>query len=239
MVHVEASPIAAAPVADAFRRLWDHLVVVDPEVPCDAIFCFGSRSSSVPAAAAGLYQRGVAPLVVVTGGVAAADGRCEAEAYADALVGRGVPPEAIVVERHARHTGENVALGLAALDRVGPPRRIVAVSWALGMRRALATFARHRPALEVRAFPALPDDRPRWDATPENIHDAMGEWDRLAAYSARGDISLERPSAAVRAAAGVLAAEVRRAGGRERSRRGGPLPRTGLQGVAVPVESPR
>lgn len=186
---------------EAFGRLWDHLVVADALAPCDAIFCFGSRSRSVPATAAELFRCGVAPVIVVTGGGTVADGRCEADAYADALQVLGVPAEAIVVERFARHTGENVELGLAALRAVLDPQRVVAVSWAPGIRRAVATFARHHPELEVLAAPALPDDRPRWDANPVNVIDALGEWDRLEAYAARGLIApVPRPLEVIEAA---------------------------------------
>lgn len=187
-------------VDEAFVRLWDHLVVDDELKPSDAIFCFGSRSPSVPAVAAELYRRGVAPLVLVTGG-GQVEGRCEAMAYAEDLLGRGVPADAIVIEPRARHTRENVDLGLAALRSAGDVRRLVAVSWALGMRRALATFARYRPDLCVFASPARPDARLRWDATPDNIQDALGEWDRLERYAALGDIEPQpRPREVVEAA---------------------------------------
>jgi hypothetical protein len=227
VAHLETTPTLGATADAAFAVMWDHLVLVDPLGPSDAIFCFGSRSASVPTVAASRYAEGLAPTVVVTGGGPTAHERPEADVYADALVDRGVPAGAIVIERLARHTGENVALGLEALRGVCDPRRLVAVSWALGMRRAIATFARQRPDLEVLASPALPDDRPRWDASPENVADALGEWDRLEVYAERGFISPQPRPAEVVDAARVLRSELSSAAALGRPQRGAPPARTG------------
>ncbi len=237
MEHLERGVARRSAIDAAFAVLWDHLVVADPPEACDAIFCFGSRSRSVPNTAAGLYRRGIAPLVVVTGGAPGTDGRSEADAYAAALEDAGVPAAAIVLERHARHTGENVLLGLDALHAVAAPRRIVAVSWALAMRRAVATFARHRPDLHVLAAPALPDERPRWDAEPQNIRDALGEWDRLGAYGVSGHIAAQPRPPTVEAAAKLLRSAV--SGDRHpvRSRRGAPPPRSDRRPVRAPATS--
>lgn len=221
----------------AFSRMWDHLVVADRVEPCDAILCFGSCSPSVPATAALLHAQGVAPLVVVSGGGRMADGRREGDAYAADLVGRGVPSSSIIVEREARHTGENVALGLAALPRELRIRRIAAVSWALAMRRAVATLGHHRPDLEVVAVPALPDDRPRWDATHHNVQDALGEWDRLEAYSRRGIIAAQPWSPEVADAAHLLRSAIDPQPGLVRSRPGAPRSRTGPRVAGAPAPS--
>jgi hypothetical protein len=226
VTQVEPTTTRERSVDDAFALLWDHLVVVDPIEPADAIFCFGSRSRSVPATAAGLFARGVAPVIVVTGGGRMDDGRFEADAYAADLADRGVPSDAIIVERQARHTGENVVLGFDALARSSNPARLVAVSWALAMRRAVATFAHHCPELHVVAVPALPDERRRWEATAVNVFDALGEWDRLDVYAARGQIAPQHRPTDVVDAVRVLRSIVNPEPGPGRGRRDARHPRT-------------
>jgi uncharacterized SAM-binding protein YcdF (DUF218 family) len=56
-----------------------------------------------------LYDEGVAPLVVVTGGKQAGDRFTEAEASAQYLVDRGVPASAIAMEANGRTTVESMA----------------------------------------------------------------------------------------------------------------------------------
>jgi uncharacterized SAM-binding protein YcdF (DUF218 family) len=58
-------------------------------------------------AAAALWRRGGAPLVIPSGGVTRGEVRSEAAAMADELVAQGVPRAAILVEDRARSTAEN------------------------------------------------------------------------------------------------------------------------------------
>lgn len=57
--------------------------------------------------AADLYGRGIAPHIICTGGVGAGQARSEAEACAEILRERGVPPDAIHTETNSRSTEEN------------------------------------------------------------------------------------------------------------------------------------
>ena len=99
-------------MARAFGVVWDHLVPADDPVPADAVFCFGSRHRRVAAVAARLHLDRLAPWVLATGGSDDdPDGLTEGDRLAAELTGLGVPAERIVVERSARHTGENVTLG--------------------------------------------------------------------------------------------------------------------------------
>ena len=184
----------------AFRTVWAHLVVEDPVEAGDAVFCFGSRHHRVPERAAALHAAGVAPLVLVTGGPAAAGEPPESTVFAHRLVELGVPAARVVEEPAARHTGENVELGLAALRRHQEVRRLVLVSWPLAARRTLATFARQHPEIEVCSAPALRRAGWRWCPTPRRIGLALGELDRLERYAVHGWIApVDRPAAVAEA----------------------------------------
>lgn len=197
----------------AFAVVWDHLVDGgsgggSSVGRADALFCFGSRDRTVPAHAAALWARGLAPLVVVAGGGPADDGpadrdRREADAFAADLVARGVPRSAVVVERASRHTGENVVAGMASLAGVADVRSLLSVSWPLAARRCRATFARHHPELVVRSAPAIDGDR-RWPRTARTVRAALGELDRLRDYVALGYLVAPPPPGDVLAAADLL-----------------------------------
>lgn len=190
----------------AFRELWRHLVVADATGPSDAIFCFGSRDRAVPARAAELHAAGVAPLVMVSGGGLIDGRRTEADVFAEDLVRRGVPAEQIVRERESRNTGENVTFGVQGLEVHVRLRHLTAVSWPLVARRCRATVARHHPTVAVASAPALAHPDEVWAATPRTVRAALGEWDRLGAYVARGFTVAQPRPAPVRAAVRTLRA---------------------------------
>ena len=114
-------------------------------VPADAIVVLGAaqwngRPSPVLQArldrAIDLYQRGYAPLMVVTGGSAPGDQESEASVGRAYAVARQVPPEAILVEPESRTTAENLRGAWALLDP-RESRSILLVSDPFHMGRAL------------------------------------------------------------------------------------------------------
>ncbi len=201
-MHVEPPP----EVVRSFATVWDHLVVEDPLMASDAILCFGTRYPRVPDRAAALFHLGVAPLVVVSGGPPVPEAPSEADLMAAALIEHGVPSGQIVRERRARHTGENVSLGLAALGEETVVRRLTLVSWPLQARRSCATTDRQRPDLVVASAPALRRPGWRWRPTPRRVGFALGELDRLHRYADEGHVSPQPAPAPVDEAAAVLRA---------------------------------
>lgn len=214
------------PSRQAYRALWGHLVVEDPPTESDALFCFGSRHHRVPEVAAALHRRGVAPLVLVTGGPEGPGEPAEADLFAARLEEAGVPARAIVRERVARHTGENVDLGLAALRRRAAPRRLTLVSWPLAARRCRATLGRAAPEVVALSAPALARPGDRWSPTVRRARLALGEADRLARYGAFGLVAPQPVPAPVRRAVGILRVELSRGSG------------SAHDALALPVEAP-
>jgi uncharacterized SAM-binding protein YcdF (DUF218 family) len=72
-----------------------------------------------------LFQQGVAPLIVVTGGKQPSDRFTEAEASASYLGERGVPAEAVVLEPNGRNTYESLAATADLLEQRGLDRVVV------------------------------------------------------------------------------------------------------------------
>lgn len=93
------------------------------------------------AAAVELYRRGGGELVVATGGPTAGEPRAEADAIGEALVERGVPEAAVIVEAESRTTREN-AERTAELLRPRGARSVWVVTQPFHGRRAAHLFAR-------------------------------------------------------------------------------------------------
>ena len=111
--------------------------------------------------AARLYKAGKAPLVVVSGGngAPAIDRGSEARAMRSLLLDLGVPAQAIVCENRSLDTRQNAAFSAALLARRGI-HRVLLVTSALHMRRALAQMRRHG----LQAIPAATDFEARREA---------------------------------------------------------------------------
>jgi uncharacterized SAM-binding protein YcdF (DUF218 family) len=129
----------------------------------DLIFVFGTRLAEPAGIAAVLFERRLAPLVVLTGGSSRqADGLNEAEHHLDLLLEAGVPQRSIVVENRSSYTHENIHFALPLiLERQPSPRRVIAVV-KQNHRRALVLLAGHVPTVEriysaTYPAPATPD----------------------------------------------------------------------------------
>ena len=116
----------------------------DRAAPADAIVVLGAahylgRPSPVLRArldqAAALHTRGVAPLVVLTGGTAPGDTTSEAAAGYAYLRRRGIPAEALLMEQEGRTTSESLA-GVRVLLAERGVSRVVLVSDPFHLLRA-------------------------------------------------------------------------------------------------------
>ncbi len=141
----------------------EHYAHLDQAAPADAIAVFGAaeydgRPSPVYRArldhALGLYQRGMAPLIITLGG-GGGDQYSEGGVGREYLMGMGVPERKIIAETHSRDTEEEVR-NLAVIARANGLRRLVIVSDGTHLFRVHAICAAY--GLEVLTSP-----RPRLD----------------------------------------------------------------------------
>lgn len=101
----------------AFALYIYHYGQTDRAAPADVIIVLGAgtRPSGAPSPshkrriehAVALYQKGIAPYVLCTGGFTANHPNSEAEACVQSLQGMGVPASAILREDNSRSTEEN------------------------------------------------------------------------------------------------------------------------------------
>lgn len=134
--------------------LWDYHQMHHEPRNTDIAIGLGSHDIGVAEHTADLYRQGRFPLIVFTGANAPTTvevfPRGEAVHYAERAEQLGVPDTAIVLEEHARNTGENFTLTRALLAREGiHPNSATIISRPYQQRRAYATCQKLWPELGV------------------------------------------------------------------------------------------
>jgi uncharacterized SAM-binding protein YcdF (DUF218 family) len=138
---------------DHFAKIiWDYHHLHQTPAPSDIILCFTSLDLSVPKYVAQLYKQGLAPLILVSGKNAMAEtqktnwGMTEAEKFTKVMIEHGIPREAIVLEKEAMNSGENVYNSYELLKTLNKiPKKIILVQKPTMERRAFATFKKFWP----------------------------------------------------------------------------------------------
>jgi len=150
--------------AAAAERVWEYLHMGHDLVASDVIVCMGSSDLRVATYAAELYMRGLAPLLLFSGGVGTGPhsghnllgwDRPEAEVMADEAVRCGVPREQILLEPRSANSGENIRFTSELLHAEsqrfeaagGAARSILVVHKPFMERRAFATFMKQWPVV--------------------------------------------------------------------------------------------
>jgi uncharacterized SAM-binding protein YcdF (DUF218 family) len=144
-------------LAPPLRVVWDYMRLVHPPVPAEAILTLGSFDVQAAVHAARLWKAGLAPLIVMSGGIAHRGGvldtgwdRPEARVFADAARREGVPAEALLLEECAQNTGDNFIFGRAVAEAAGLlVRRLLVVAKPYMTRRGFATGRKLWPEVEL------------------------------------------------------------------------------------------
>jgi uncharacterized SAM-binding protein YcdF (DUF218 family) len=183
------------------QLLWDYLCLGVSVQPAECLLVFGGHDIGVATRAASLYHDGIAPFIVASGGSRAvpdgSDFPTEADAIADVLLARGVPKDAIALERLAANTSENFWLSAELLRDLGmDPASFLVVTKPYAERRILATARRRWPHKQVAVTSEQADFTGylAGDIPAERIFSMLaGEAIRLEAYAATGLIDASEP----------------------------------------------
>ncbi|WP_217507330.1 YdcF family protein [Streptomyces lunaelactis] len=121
--------------------------------PCSVAIGLGSHDLGVADATVDLYRRGMMPLMVFTGATSPTTRdrmpRGEAVHYRERALELGVPATAVLVEPHARNTGENIRFSRSLLEENGVDvSSALIVSKPYEERRAYATARKLWPTVE-------------------------------------------------------------------------------------------
>jgi uncharacterized SAM-binding protein YcdF (DUF218 family) len=128
-----------------------------PPVRADAILALGSFDLQAAVHAAALWKAGLAPVVIMSGGIAHRGGvlntgwdRPEARVFAERARREGVPAEAILLEERAQNTGDNFVFARAVAEQAGlHPRKLLVVAKPYMTRRGFATGRKVWPDVEL------------------------------------------------------------------------------------------
>ena len=150
-----ALTLEATPTVDALVLLGGSVAGRHP--PKRPSLALNSASSRVWYAAE-LYRAGKAKWIVVAAGGEPefANQQLEADAIAEMLTTLGVPRTAIRLDAQSRNTRENAVNARQILDRLGA-RRVLLVTSAQHMGRAMKTFARVWSIYDSKPIPAPTD----------------------------------------------------------------------------------
>jgi uncharacterized SAM-binding protein YcdF (DUF218 family) len=171
----------------------DYVMPKLAEGKADLGLLFGTRHGveEFCAAAYALWQRGMFPKLLVSGGATAGQAEPEAEAIAGQLVNMGMPAEALILEKAATNTGENVIFSrrlaeeTLGLDSVGS---LMVIGKVCSMRRYLMTLERHWP--QPRRFACAVNyfgvERERWHEHDEFRRRVLAEFTKIPEYLKQG-----------------------------------------------------
>jgi uncharacterized SAM-binding protein YcdF (DUF218 family) len=198
IVRIAAGALAAYLLLFYSPFIWlmaEPLRVVDQVRPADAIVVFGGGVGESGKAGGGyqervrhavdLYRADSAPRLIFSSGFAFAFQ--EAEVMRELAVGQGVPAPAIMLETKAASTFENVMFVRAILARHGW-QRILLVSSPYHMRRAMLTWRKVAPGVQVLSSPVKQSQfyvRDR-GASLEQIRGILHEYVAIVVYWWRG-----------------------------------------------------
>lgn len=176
------------------RILWDYHHLNHEVRAADVILVQGSHDLRVAVRGASLYLEGLAPLLVLSGGLGNLTRGMwdEPEALKFARVARrlGVPEESILIEDRSTNTGENVLFTRRLLlERDLHPSSFLLVQKPYMERRTYATFRRVWPEKDavVTSPPISWEDYPNAEIPRERvIHIMVGDLQRIRLYPAKG-----------------------------------------------------
>ncbi|WP_374214006.1 YdcF family protein [Streptomyces sp. A3M-1-3] len=140
-------------VWDDTQLLWDYQLMGHDPRPCSVAISLGSHDLGVADTTVDLYRRGMMPLIVFTGATSRTTRermpRGEAVHYRERALELGVPASAVLVEPHARNTGENIRFSRSLLEESGVEvSSVLLVSKPYEERRAYATARKLWPTVE-------------------------------------------------------------------------------------------
>lgn len=176
------------------KMLWDYHHLHHKLIKADIIFVFGSTDLRVVKWAIELFKRGLAPMIIFTGGFGKLSkkmwDKTEAEKFAEVALKHGIPSEKILIENKSKNTGENINFAKQLLRRKDiNHKRIILVTKPYMERRAYATFKKlwPKPWIVVTSPNICYEDYPdKRRSKEEFISLLVGDTQRIKLYAKKG-----------------------------------------------------
>ncbi|MDP4216352.1 MAG: YdcF family protein [Bacteroidota bacterium] len=179
---------------DDARILWDYHHMGHTPEKSDTILVLGSHDLRVAECGAGLWLQGLAPWLILSGGLGNVTRGIWAEPEADRFAAiaykMGVPPDAILIENRSTNTGENILFTRRLLqERSMDPRSFLLVQKPYMERRSYATFKRQWPDKQLLVTsPRIPfEEYPTEEIPMARVIEIMvGDLQRIRYYPGKG-----------------------------------------------------
>lgn len=188
------SNIISEEVLALAKTLWDYHKVNHQLEKADCILALGSHDLRVADRVVELYSEGLAPLVIMSGGLGNFTKEIwtesEADKFAKIAIEKGVPAEAILIENKSTNTGENIVFTQKLLEEKGlRPQSFIVVQKPYMERRSLATFKKHWPDKKLMVTSPIIsfEEYPIPEIPMEKVINVMvGDLQRIKVYPEKG-----------------------------------------------------
>lgn len=183
------------PPPDTREAITKFLFLKDEPAPVDLCFVLGSPSISSVVPAVDLFLRGLTPKILISGHGPRRWQKPECDVYKAYAVEKGVPEQAILLERNARNTLQNFTFSKAVIEHEIGWEHLKSIAIAakpFHMRRALMTARKHWPShVRYLMLPSnAPDDPPAetWWQTEHGRRFVLAELRAIGTYALEGHI---------------------------------------------------
>ena len=183
---------------EPLQTVWDYLGMHQTPEQADVIVGFGNFNTNIARRAAELYLRGLAPVVLFTGGLGRnTEGLLpepEAVRFARVAMECGVPETAILLEPESTNTAENILFTRRLLEQRGiPHERILGVHQPFMERRITAAMGVYWPeqafrvtSPQVSITDYLADAKKQGVTENAAVSVIVGDFQRMDLYAKKG-----------------------------------------------------
>lgn len=183
---------------EPLQTVWDYLGMHQAPEQADVIVGFGNFNTNIARRAAELYLRGLAPVVLFTGGLGRnTEGLLpepEAVRFAQVAMECGVPETAILLEPESTNTAENILFTRRLLEQRGiPHERILGVHQPFMERRITAAMGVYWPeqafrvtSPQVSITDYLADAKKQGVTENAAVSVIVGDFQRMDLYAKKG-----------------------------------------------------
>ena len=165
-----------------------NFIFVETEIAqADVILIPGASQPQLMEKAASLYQQGLAPYILPSGGATPRVETTEWDFVRNVGIANGVPEEVILKEDQAQNTFQNARFSLDVLEKTGiQPRKVIMVCKAGHSRRALLTYQTVFPKeTEFFIWPVIDRTgitKENWFLSEDGIKRTMSEVEKIGKY---------------------------------------------------------
>ena len=178
--------LANPQLIEIYNQVYDYLAEEDEHTQSDLLFVFGAKTASRAEKAIELYQQGLAPKIMFTGGSPfyAQKEKSEATIYKEIALQAGLPEKDIITETKSITIPDNIRTSLNQLDAIQMKfKNITLINSPYAQRRGWAVFKKYTPNIiniyRVNCATAEKFSRDHWYRNEEGIKVIFNELVKL------------------------------------------------------------